>query len=394
MRLAAMISGTSHDAIDVAVAEVWAEGDELLLCPLGTTAVPFAAELRQRIVDVLPPQTTELEEVCRLDALLGQAFGEAAAGAIEELAGGHVDLVVSHGQTVFHLVVDGRAESTLQLGQPAWIAERTGAPVLADLRSRDIAAGGHGAPLVSLVDALLLGRPDVAEVALNLGGISNITVVGPVHPPLAYDVGPANALIDAAISRSTGGVERYDRGGARAARGQVDDVLLDRLLAEPYYALAPPRSTGKELFHPGYLDAVLAAHETTVTIDDLLATLVELTARTVADACRSHGARRVVAAGGGVNNPVLMDRLARHLAGAELTTIDALGLPSDAKEAYAFAVLGFLSVNGVPGALPSCTGARRASVLGALLPGADGRLPAPGVPAGWHPTRLRVEAAT
>lgn len=394
MRLAAMISGTSHDAIDVAVAEVWAEGDELLLRPLGTAAVPFAAQLRQRIVDVLPPRTTDLGEVCRLDALLGQAFGAAAAGAIEELAGGHVDLVVSHGQTVFHLVEDGRAEGTLQLGQPAWIAERTGAPVLADLRSRDIAAGGHGAPLVSLVDALLLGRPDVPEVALNLGGISNITVVGPVDAPLAYDVGPANALIDAAISRHTAGVERYDRGGARAARGQVDDALLDRLLAEPYYALAPPRSTGKELFHPGYLDVVLAAHGTTVTLDDLLATLVELTARTVADACRSHGARRVVAAGGGVNNPVLMDRLALHLAGAELATIDALGLPSDAKEAYAFAVLGFLTANGVPGALPSCTGARRASVLGALVPGPDGHLPAPSVPAGWRPTRLRVEAAS
>lgn len=393
MRLAAMISGTSHDAIDVAVAEVWAEGDELRLRPLGTAEVPYEPGLRQRIVDILPPRATDLAEVCRLDALLGQAFAAAAAATINELAEGSVDLVVSHGQTVFHLVEDGRAQSTLQLGQPAWIAERTGAPVVADLRSRDIAAGGHGAPLVSVVDALLLGRPDVPEVALNLGGISNITVVGPVQEPLAYDVGPANALMDAAVSSSTDGAERYDQGGARAARGTVDHALLDRLLSEPYYALAPPRSTGKELFHPGYLDAALAAHGRTVTIDDLLATLVELTARTVADACRSHGARRVVAAGGGVRNPVLMDRLARHLDGIELTTIDAVGLPVEAKEAYAFAVLGFLTVNGIPGALPSCTGARRATVLGALVPGSDGRFPSPSVPAGWRPARLHVEAA-
>lgn len=391
MRLIAMISGTSHDAIDVAVADVWADGDELRLRPVGTADVPFDDHLRERIVDVLPPRTTDMAEVCRLDALLGQAFADAAANAMAELSDGRADLVVSHGQTVFHLVEQARALSTLQLGQPAWIAERTGTAVLADLRSRDIAAGGHGAPLVSAVDVLLLGQPPAPEVALNLGGISNITVVAPDRAPIAYDVGPANALLDAVMAAHSDGTQRYDRDGMLAARGTVDAPLLRRLLAEPYYRLTPPRSTGKELFHPGYLDTVLAAHDADVGVEDLLATLVELTAVTVSDACRGHGARRVVAAGGGVRNPVLMARLSHHLDGIALTTIDELGLPADAKEAYAFAVLGFLTVNRVPGAVPSCTGARRATVLGSLVPGAEGELPAPSVPAGWHPRALHVE---
>ncbi len=391
MRLIAMISGTSHDAIDVAVADVWADGDELRLHPVGTADVPFDARLRERIVDVLPPRTTDMAEVCRLDALLGQAFADAAANAMAELSDGRADLVVSHGQTVFHLVEQARALSTLQLGQPAWIAERTGTPVLADLRSRDIAAGGHGAPLVSAVDVLLLAQPPTAEVALNLGGISNITVVAPDRAPIAYDVGPANALLDAVIAAHSDGAQRYDRDGMLAARGTVDAALLRRLLSEPYYGLTPPRSTGKELFHPRYLDTVLAAHDGDVAVEDLLATLVELTAVTVSDACRSHGARRVVAAGGGVRNPVLMARLTHHLDDIALTTIDELGLPADAKEAYAFAVLGFLTVNRVPGAVPSCTGARRATVLGSLVPGAEGELPTASVPTGWQPRALHVE---
>ena len=261
MRLIAMISGTSHDAIDVAVADVWADGDELRLRPVGTADVRFDDHLRERIVDVLPPRTTDMAEVCRLDALLGQAFADAAANAMAELSDGRADLVVSHGQTVFHLVEQARALSTLQLGQPAWIAERTGTAVLADLRSRDIAAGGHGAPLVSAVDVLLLGQPPAPEVALNLGGISNITVVAPDRAPIAYDVGPANALLDAVMAAHSDGIQRYDRDGMLAAQGTVDAPLLRRLLAEPYYRLTPPRSTGKELFHPGYLDTVLAAHE-------------------------------------------------------------------------------------------------------------------------------------
>jgi anhydro-N-acetylmuramic acid kinase len=264
--------------------------------------------------------------------------------------------------------------------------------VVADLRSRDIAAGGHGAPLVSLFDVLLLRGSGMPAAALNLGGIANVTIVGP-EEPIAFDVGPANALLDAAIVRLTDGRETYDEAGRRAARGTVDERLLAALLADPYYALQPPKSTGKEHFHAEYLHAALAEHGDPAG-DDLMATLAELTARTVAAACRAHGVARVVASGGGVANATVMARLSALLPGVEVVTIDQLGVDPVAKEAYAFAVLGFLTVNAVPGIVASCTGARHASVLGAVLPGADGRLPARSAPEGWRPERLVIRAGT
>ncbi|CAN5178020.1 anhydro-N-acetylmuramic acid kinase [soil metagenome] len=390
MRIAAMISGTSHDAIDVAVADLAASDGELALRPLGSLGVPFDDELRAGIVAALPPSTVGAEALCRLDTRLGQAFAAAAERAVATVGEGRVDLVVSHGQTIFHWVDGPQALGTLQLGQPAWIAERTGLPVVADLRSRDIAAGGHGAPLVSLFDVLLLRGSGTPAAALNLGGIANVTIVGP-DPPTAFDVGPANALLDAAVVRLTDGRDTYDEAGRRAARGTVDERLLAALLADPYYALEPPKSTGKEHFHADYLQAALAENGEPAG-DDLLATLAELTARTVAAACRAYGVARVVASGGGVANATVMGRLSALLPGVEVGTIERWGVDPVAKEAYAFAVLGFLTVNAVPGVVASCTGAHRASVLGAVLPGADGRLPARSAPEGWQPERLLVRA--
>ncbi|MBO0873251.1 MAG: anhydro-N-acetylmuramic acid kinase, partial [Pseudonocardia sp.] len=273
-----------------------------------------------------------------------------------------------------------------QLGQPAWIAEATGVPVLSDVRARDIAAGGHGAPLASVFDVLLVGGRaghGGARAALNIGGIANVTVLRDGEPPVAFDTGPGNALIDAAVRRATGGAAHYDADGARARRGSVDQALLAELLAEPYYAAPPPKSTGKELFHPGYLPAPQR-----LGVDDLVATLTELTARTIADACARYRVTEVIASGGGVRNPALMAALRRNLAPAELTTIDALGMPPEAKEAYLFALLGFLSWHGVPATVPSCTGARHPSIVGRLSPGAGPlRLPPPATTA---PTRLSL----
>lgn len=394
MRIAAMISGTSHDAMDVAVADVEVDGEVIRLTPVGERSVPFEPSLREAIVAALPPASTDVGAVCELDTRLGQAFAAAAVEADSTIGEGRVELVVSHGQTLYHWVEGARARGTLQLGQPAWIAEATGVPVVADLRSRDIAAGGHGAPLVSAIDVLLLGRPAQPAAALNLGGIANLTIVGPQAEPIAFDVGPANALIDAAVAWQTDGTETYDRDGARAARGEVDEVLLQRLLNDPYYALEPPKSTGKEHFHGDYLQRVLAEHDRPVAPDDLLATLTTLTVMTVAQQCRGHGIGRLVVSGGGAHNHTLMDGLVAELPGTDVESIEAIGLGSDVKEAYAFAVLGFLSVNGVPGAVPSCTGASRATVLGAVLPGGDGQLPRSSVPAGWRPTQLIIEDGT
>ncbi len=392
MIVVALSSGTSLDGIDVAVADLVLDCEDVLLDPRGHREVPYSEGLHRLLLDALPPSATTLEAVCRADTGIGREFATAAQDAVDELADGRADLVVSHGQTLYHWVDDGAVRGTLQLGQPAWVAEATGLPVVSDLRVADVAAGGQGAPLAGLLDTLLLGSRDTPGAALNLGGIANVTVVRPGADPVAFDTGPANALLDAAVRRLTGGREHVDVDGARAARGTVDGRLLDRLLAHPYYGLAPPKSTGKETFHAAHLEEALAGHGVPVAGEDLLATGIELTARTVADALRPHEVTEVLASGGGTRNPTLMARLAEHLRPARLGTTDELGLASAAKEAYLFALLGFLSWHGLPGTVPGCTGARHPTIAGRVTPGAAPlRLPEP---ATTRPARLRLGAPT
>ncbi|MEU6121198.1 anhydro-N-acetylmuramic acid kinase [Streptomyces sp. NPDC047123] len=385
MRVIGLMSGTSYDAIDAAAADLTLDGDRLTLSPLGLISRGYDEGLRADLAAALPPSATTLAEVCRLDTRIGRAFAAAAVEADRELCDGQAELVASHGQTVYHWVADGQVHGTLQIGQPAWIAEATGLPVVADFRPRDIAAGGQGAPLVSLVDRMWLrGRPGT-PAALNLGGIANITAADGT----AFDTGPANALVDAAVRAATDGRLGYDLDGELAARGRVDDGLLARLLAEPYYALPAPKTTGKELFHLPYLQAALAGHEKLPT-EDLVATLTRLTARTVADAVRSVGASEVIASGGGTRNPALMAALRAELGGVPVRTSDELGLPSAAKEAYAFAVLGFLTLHGLPGTVPTSTGARHPSVLGSITPGRRGTVWPEPPESGVGPARLVV----
>lgn len=389
MRVIGLMSGTSYDGIEAAAAEFELSGDTVRMRPLGRLSHPYSAELRTRIAAALPPAPTTTEAICVLDTGIGQAFAEAGVRALAQLCDGQADLLVSHGQTMHHWVEGGTVRGTLQLGQPAWIAEATDLPVVSDLRSRDVAAGGQGAPLVALFDALLLGGLPGIPAALNLGGIANITVVAPDADPLAFDTGPANALLDAAARHFSGGAEEYDRDGRGAAAGQVNPDLLRRLLDEPYYRLPGPKSTGKELFHLPYLLAALA-DAPTPDPQDVLATLTRLTAVTVAGACRDHGVTRLVVSGGGAHNPTLMRMIADELPGVELSSSDDLGIASDAKEALAFALLGYLTVHGLPGTLPSGTGARHASVLGSITPGRQPlRLPAP---VGTAPDRLLIVA--
>ncbi|WP_051781878.1 MULTISPECIES: anhydro-N-acetylmuramic acid kinase [unclassified Streptomyces] len=406
MRVIGLMSGTSYDAIDAAAADLSLDGDTLVLTPLGMISTAYDDALRADLAGALPPAGADLATVCRLDTRIGRAFAAAAVRADEELCGGRADLVASHGQTVFHWAEDGRVHGTLQIGEAAWIAEATGRPVVSGFRTRDVAAGGQGAPLVSIVDVMWLrGRPGV-PVALNLGGIGNVTVVpggvaGTGGEPLAFDTGPANALIDAAVTASAerhaaGEARTMDVDGALAARGTVHPALLRRLLADPYYARPAPKTTGKELFHLPYLRATLDSCEP-LSVEDVVATLTRLTARTVADAIRPFGATEVIVSGGGTRNPVLMEWLREELGGAGaggsggcvVRSSDELGLPAGAKEAYAFAVLGWLTAHGLPGTVASCTGARHASVLGSITPGGPGlRLPRSPATA---PVRLTVD---
>jgi anhydro-N-acetylmuramic acid kinase len=352
-----LISGTSMDAIDVAVADLSLDGRTVVLTPVEHAEHPFPEELRR------PP--TSAADLCVLDTRLGQAFAEVAAQYQGEL-------VSSLGQTVHHWVEDGRCLGTLQLGQPAWIAEATGLPVVADLRVRDVAAGGHGAPLASTLDALWLAGFDGPATALNIGGIANVTKVSP-EGVTAYDTGPGNALMDAAMTVLSGGLRNQDTDGEFAGRGRVRAELLDRLLADPYYALPAPKSTGKEHFNRAYLDRVTEG--LTMPAEDLLATLTELTARTIAAECEGT----VIGSGGGMRNPVLVESLGRHV---DLRTSDELGLPAAGKEAYLAALLGFLTWHGLPANVPSATGAAGPRPLGSITPGRYPlRLPEPAVTA-------------
>ncbi|MGW8991966.1 anhydro-N-acetylmuramic acid kinase [Streptomyces zhihengii] len=376
MRVVGLMSGTSYDAVDAAAADITADGGTLRVTPLGLVSAPWDDGLRALLAGALPPARTSLGDVCRLDTGIGRAFAAVAVRAVGELCAGRAELIASHGQTVHHWAEEGRVFGTLQLGEPAWIAEATGLPVVSGFRPRDVAAGGQGAPLVSLVDVLWLrSRPGVS-VALNLGGIANLTAVPTAGEPVAFDTGPGNALMDAAVTELTGGRRTYDEDGALAAAGRVHEPLLARLSGDPYYRLPPPRTTGKELFHIGHVRRALEGVGP-VAPADLLATLTALTARTVAAAVRPLGAAEVIASGGGTRNPVLMGMLRAELGGTALVTSDTLGLPAAAKEALAFAVLGFLTAHGVAGTLPSCTGARGARILGSLTPGRGPlRLPA------------------
>jgi anhydro-N-acetylmuramic acid kinase len=386
MRVIGMISGTSYDGVDAAALDLTLDGTTLQAADLGLLSVPMPAQLRADIAATLPPAGTTLEQVCRLDAQLGQLFADVATRACAELADGQADLVVSHGQTVFHWVADGAAQGTLQLGAPGWIAAATGVPVVSDLRTTDIALGGQGAPLVPIFDDLLILSDAPRRAALNLGGIANLTV-RVRDKVIAYDIGPANALVDATVSELTGGAERMDTGGERAARGIVRTDVLNRLLSEPYYAAAPPKSTGKELFHAAYVADRLARLDP-VRPDDLVATLTELTAVLVARACEQYGVVELVAAGGGVRNPVLMGRIRELCTPSIVSTVDDFGISAQAKEACAFAVLGFLTAHGLPGTIAGTTSASRPAVLGSITPGSGPlRLPEPAPVA---PTRMVV----
>lgn len=385
------MSGTSVDGIDVACVDLELAGDELRGGYRGLVSVPFRGGLQERIVAALPPGMPGAGELCQLHAELGHAYADAFAAAVTKLAGGRADLAVLHGQTFFHWVDEhGRARGTLQLGNAAEVAERVGLPVICDLRSRDLAAGGQGAPLVPMFDQLLLaGRPGPVA-AVNLGGIANLTVVDHGQVVTAYDVGPAGALMDPAAMLATGGAGRFDADGALAARGTVSTPLLARLKAEPYYLLPPPRSTGRELFNAKYLRQLLAGISPAPEAADLPATVTRLLVDLLAAAARRHRLRELILSGGGSANQTTLRWLRAELPGVPVLTTDDLGVPTQAKEAVAFAVLGFLAWHGLPGSVPAATGARHQSILGSIQPGSSPLvLPRP---AAAPPRRLRLVA--
>ncbi len=357
-----LISGTSADGIDAALVSFDNNAPRLLL---GLTH-PWPEELRRQILGVAQgEQPVDLDQLGRLDVAMGHGFAEAARHALREagVAPNRVRAIGSHGQTLRHRPT-GNHPFSLQLGDPSVIAEQSGIDVVADFRRADVAAGGQGAPLLPAMHAMLLGRPGETRVVLNLGGIANITCLGADGSVLGFDTGPANGLMDAWCARHRG--EPFDRDGRFAAEGVADEALLHALLEDPYFALAPPKSTGREHFHLAWLDRLLAGRA--VAAADVQATLLELSARSVADAVARHApaTRRVLACGGGVHNRMLMDRLAMRLAPAELQSTASYGVDPDFLEAMAFAWLARQRLLERPGNLPAVTGARGPRVLGAV----------------------------
>jgi anhydro-N-acetylmuramic acid kinase len=345
---------------------------------------PWPPQLRDRIAGWLadPGAAVPLGDLAATDLEAGAALAEALLAVLHGagIDPASLDLVASHGQTVHHRVdAGGTAVASLQIGQPAVIAERLGCTVVADFRPRDIAAGGQGAPLVALFDALVFGDPDRDVAVLNLGGIANVTVIPSGRPEqtMAWDTGPANAIIDAVARRD--GLDR-DARGALAAGGTADERVLAELLDDPWFATPPPKSTGRERFGDAYAAALVDRH---LARADLFATVTALSARSVARALRDHATvwpSRLWVGGGGTANPSLLRALDDALRGAiptgastpELIRVDAAGIPSGSKEAVAFAFLGHETLHGRPSSLVGATGARHPSVLGASWPAGQG----------------------
>jgi anhydro-N-acetylmuramic acid kinase len=370
MRAIGLMSGTSLDGIDAALVDIRPAPSGYRLELVRFVCEPFAADVRLRLRAALPPHEARPQEIAALDALLGDAFAAAAARAA---ASSSVDYVASHGLTLFHR---GEAALTLQIGDPYRLRDALEASVVFDFRRADCALGGNGAPLVPYVDALLFSSDEEDVVALNLGGIANVTVLergAPLERATAWDTGPGNMLIDAFVSARTGGAESFDRDGNYALRGRAHEaVVADVIAREAFYlALPPPKSTGRERFGAMLLDAH-AALFAPLSLEDGCATLAALTVATICDSLSAYGPARarVVASGGGTHNGKLMAMLRERLerTGSSLETSDARGIPGDAKEAMAFAVLGYETLRGRPASLPGATGASKPAVLGAIVP--------------------------
>jgi anhydro-N-acetylmuramic acid kinase len=360
-----LMCGTSLDGIDAVRVALEPRGAGYVVETLAFTTVAFAPELRARILAAYPPALIDALALSRLHADIGDAFGDAALAV-----GAHdADFIASHGLTLAH---DGDAHHTLQIGDLFRIRERTGRTVIGDFRSADTAAGGHGAPLVPYVDHLLLAAADETRVALNLGGIANLSVLpaGGAAPDLvAFDSGPANLPLDTYVALRTEGRERFDRDGAYAATGTFDVALLGMLLDDPYFRAEPPKSTGRERYGAGFVAQHRVALDA-LSLADAAATLTALTVRSVADAVLRHGpgAARVIVSGGGAHNAAMLAGLRAALPGIAIETSAGYGIDPDAKEAIAFAILGREALAERPAGLPRVTGARGPRTLGALAP--------------------------
>jgi len=386
MKAIGLMAGTSLDGIDAAAVDLKQSQRGVTVKLLAFRTYPYSGEVVRYILEASDPATGTVDKVARLNFYLGELFAEAAMAIAREarLSPGEIEFIGSHGQTIHHLpqaVKMGKhlVRATLQVGEPAIIAARTGIVTVADFRPADIAAGGSGAPLVPYVDFLLFRRARIARLMVNIGGIANATLLpAGVQDPdqvLASDMGPGNMIVNELTRRMTNFRESYDRDGKYAARGKINPRLLHESLQGDFFLQPPPKSTGRELFGAAYVDRMLERHPAKDKQDflDLIATATALTA----DAIHGHFSRfyqplekvnEVIVSGGGAKNLTLMKMLAERFAPIRVAASDEYGLPALAKEAVAFAILAMETIKGRPGNLPGATGARERVILGKVVP--------------------------
>ncbi len=365
-----LISGTSADAAEAVVCRVRGSGGKVKLSLLTHLTHPFEPALAERIHGA-----HTAKDICLLNVELGERFAQAALAAIAQakLTPEDIDIIGSHGQTLVHLPAPSSPiPATLQVGEPAVIAERTGIPVICDFRPRDMAAGGQGAPLVPYLDWALFRPRKGWRALLNLGGIANVSVVGPRLPDtIAFDTGPANVLLDLLAARATKGALRCDVDGSLSAQGKPMPALLEELLAHPFFALPPPKSVDRETFGAEWTSRLWERHGDRPF--DLMATAVELSVEATVRACErwilpTHSVDGVYVSGGGSRNPTLMRRLNQRLAPTPVRALDTLGFPEGAKEAACFALLASEALSDRPANVPSATGASHPVILGKMVP--------------------------
>jgi anhydro-N-acetylmuramic acid kinase len=404
MRVLGLMSGTSADGIDVALVRIAGAPPRLRARLENFLTVPYPARVRQAILRLANGAPTTAGELSQLNFLVGELFARAALRACRRfgVSPRRIDLIGSHGQTLFHqgrpgpvrrgrlsedrsrpapILGCGKVASTLQIAEPAVIAARTGIPTVGDFRPADMAAGGEGAPLVPFVDYLLCRHARLGRVALNLGGVANVTVIPRAARPaevFAFDTGPGNMVMDALVARLTRGRAHYDRNARWARRGRPLRTLLDELLADQYFLRPPPKTAGREQFGERYAAALAARARSRYKApgrarpEDAIATATALTALSILDAFHRWILPRaqidqVIVSGGGAHNPLILAQLAAGLRGVEILPSRDLGVPEDAKEAFAFAVLAYETWHGRPANLPGATGARRAAILGKII---------------------------
>src|SRR5229473_6253484 len=377
-----LMSGTSADAIDVALARISGAAPGLNAKLLNHTSINFPPRLRREIFRVAEQQPISAGQLSQLNFRLGETFAEAALTACRRfrIATKKIALIGSHGQTIFHQghpvpYLGRKTASTLQIGEPAIIAARTGITTVADFRPADIAQAGQGAPLVPYADYVLYRHAKLGRVSLNLGGIANITVLPRAAKPeqvFAFDTGPANMLIDALVVRFTRGRQRFDKNAQLAAQGRSNPALLDELLRDPYLKVAPPKSTGREYYGHAYVKKALTlGRRHRARPNDLIRAATIFTALSVVDALNRFVLSKtkidqLIVSGGGAHSPVILAQLSAALPGIEVLPSSRLGIPEDAKEAFAFALLAYETFHQRPANLPSATGARGPAILGKI----------------------------